>query len=80
MSEKKLGPSDFQAEVERLRAAGKLPSLEEVLDAVAETREKYPPKILEAPKQSARLFGVAAPLFVARCLAMFCRFRLVFSD
>ena len=47
MSEKKLGPSDFQAEVEKLRAAGKLPSLDQVLDAVAETREKYAPKILE---------------------------------
>jgi hypothetical protein len=48
MSEKKLSPSDFQAEVERLREAGKLPSLDQVLDAVAETREKFAAKILEA--------------------------------
>jgi hypothetical protein len=53
MSEKKVGPSDFAAEVEKLRAAGKLPSLEEVLDAVADARQKFAPKILEA-RQHAR--------------------------
>lgn len=47
MSEKKLGPSDFEAEVKRLMATGKMPSLDQVLDTVAETREKYAPKILE---------------------------------
>ena len=53
MSEKKFGPSDFQAEVERLRAAGKLPTLEQVLDAVAETRRKYADKIRKARHQKA---------------------------
>ena len=47
MSEKKLGPSDFKAEVEKLKAAGKLPSLNQVLDAVAETRQEYASKILK---------------------------------
>ena len=49
--EKKQGPSDFHAEVVRLHAAGELPSLEEVLGAVADTREEYAPKILDARKQ-----------------------------
>lgn len=48
MSEKKLGPSEFQAEIERLEAEGKLPTLDEVLNVVAEARQKYLPKILEA--------------------------------
>jgi hypothetical protein len=49
--EKKYRPSDFQAEVERLHAAGKLPALHELLGAVAETRQQYAHKILEARKQ-----------------------------
>lgn len=40
MIEKKVGPTDFQAEIKRLKAAGKLPTLEEVLDAVADARER----------------------------------------
>jgi hypothetical protein len=51
MSEKKVGPSDFRAEAQRLHAAGKLPSLEDLLSAVHETRKEYAPKILEARKQ-----------------------------
>jgi hypothetical protein len=50
MSEPKVGPSDFRAEAERLHAAGKLPSLEELLAAVHGVREEYAPKILEARK------------------------------
>lgn len=46
--EKKLGPSDFKAEVERLHAAGKLPQLHELLGAVAEARKEFAPKILKA--------------------------------
>ena len=46
----KIGPSDFKAEAERLHAAGKLPSLEELLGAVHETRKEYAPKILNARK------------------------------
>lgn len=48
--EPKLGPTQFEAEVARLKAAGKLPELDDVLGAVAETREKYRPQILEARK------------------------------
>jgi hypothetical protein len=46
--EQKLGPSDFAAEIERLKAEGKLPPLERLLSAVAEVREIYRPKILAA--------------------------------
>ena len=51
MIEPKVGPSDFKAEAERLHAAGKLPSLEELLGAVGETRKEYAPKILKARKE-----------------------------
>ncbi len=49
--EAKLGPTEFQAEVQKLQAAGKLPPLEDLLSAVSEAREKYAPQILEARKQ-----------------------------
>ena len=52
MSEPKLGPSDFAAEVQRLKAAGKMPTLEELLSAVAQTREIYRPLILAARRKS----------------------------
>jgi hypothetical protein len=48
---KKVGPTNFQAEVERLRAAGKFPALDEVLDAVADARKKFALKILEVRQQ-----------------------------
>jgi len=51
MSEPKVGPSDFQAEVERLHAAGKLPKLEELLGAVGDIRKEYAPKILKAREE-----------------------------
>ena len=54
MTEKKVGPSDFAAEVERLKAAGKLPTLEQVLDVTAQTRQKFVPKILEARRPRRR--------------------------
>ncbi len=50
MSDKKFGPSDFKAEAERLHAAGKMPKLEDLLAAVADTRKEYAPKILQARK------------------------------
>ena len=50
MDNKKQGPTEMQAEVERLKAAGKLPQLHELLGAVAGTREKYRGKILDARK------------------------------
>ena len=48
--EKKVGPTEFQAEVERLKAAGKLPSHEDLLEAMVDTRGKFRDKILEARK------------------------------
>ncbi len=46
--ELKTGPMQFQAEVERLKAEGRLPSLEEVLAAVASARLEFRDKILAA--------------------------------
>ncbi len=48
MKEPKLGPTQFAAEVERLKAEGKFPSLETLLAAIAETRREFVPKILAA--------------------------------
>jgi hypothetical protein len=47
----KLGPTQFQAEVERLQASGRMPSLEKLLAAVADTRGEYREKILAARKR-----------------------------
>ena len=46
MNEPKMGPSEFAAEVERLKAEGRLPSLEDLLAAIAETRAEFVPQIL----------------------------------
>ena len=48
MSEPKIKPSNLEAEAVRLHQEGKMPSLEQVLAAVAETRQKYADKIREA--------------------------------
>ena len=48
----KIKPSDLERQAQELHASGKMPSLDEVLAAVAESREKYADKILEARKQS----------------------------
>jgi len=50
MSERKVGPTDFQAEAERLHAAGKLPKLEDLLAVIGDVRKEYAPKILAARK------------------------------
>jgi hypothetical protein len=50
MSEPKLGPTEFQAEIERLKAAGQLPELHELLAAVADSRSKFADKIIAARK------------------------------
>jgi len=50
MTEPKLGPTQFKAEVEKLQREGKMPTLEQVLAAVAETRAEYREKILAARK------------------------------
>ena len=51
MTLKKMGPTEFQAEIERLKAAGLLPSLEDVLTAVGDVRKEYSPQILKAREQ-----------------------------
>ena len=48
----KIKPSDLEKQAKELHAAGKLPSLEEVLQAVADSREKYRDKILDSRKQT----------------------------
>ncbi len=50
MSEKKVGPSEFRAEAERLHVAGKLPSLEDLLATLEEVRKEYAQQILDARK------------------------------
>jgi hypothetical protein len=54
MSEPKMRVSDFAAEVERLKAAGKFPSLEEVLRVIGEIRAEFVPKILAARKKGGK--------------------------
>jgi hypothetical protein len=44
----KMGPTEFAAEVERLKAEGRFPSLEKLLAAIVETRAEYREKILAA--------------------------------
>ncbi len=51
MSEPKMGPTEYKAEIERLQREGKMPTLEQVLAAVAEVRQEYVPKILAARKK-----------------------------
>jgi len=50
MREPKIGPTQFKAEVERLQREGKMPTLQEVLAAVAEARAEYREQILAARK------------------------------
>jgi hypothetical protein len=52
--ELKTGPTQFQAEVERLKADGRLPSLEEVLRVIGEIRAEFVPKILAARRRKKR--------------------------
>jgi hypothetical protein len=54
MKQEKLTRSQFdskmRAEAERLIAEGRMPPVDEVLRVIAETREKYRQKILDARK------------------------------
>jgi hypothetical protein len=52
MREPKVTFADLQAEAERLIATGEMPSLQQVLEAVAETRREYADKIIAARKES----------------------------
>jgi len=54
VSEPKIGPTQFKAEIERLQRDGKFPSLEEVLAAVAQVRAEFAPKILAARRRKER--------------------------
>jgi hypothetical protein len=55
--EKKITPSDLRKQAEALIAEGRMPSLDEVLQAVFETRCKYTPQILAARARA----GCAVP-------------------
>ena len=56
MSEPKMVPTQYKAEIERLQQEGKMPSLEEVLSAVQQTRAEYREKIL-APRRGKKERG-----------------------
>jgi hypothetical protein len=47
----KLGPTQFKAEVERLQAEGRMPSLSELLGVIAEVRTEYRGRILTTRKR-----------------------------
>jgi hypothetical protein len=49
--QKKQGPTEMRAEIIRLHREGKMPSLQDVLDAVFEVRKTFVPKILAARKR-----------------------------
>jgi hypothetical protein len=59
--ELKTGPEQFQAEVEKLKAEGRFPSLQEVLRVIGEVRAEFRPKILAARAAARRKRG-------AKCL------------
>ena len=49
---KKITSSDLRKRADELIQSGKMPSLETVLKAVAETRKKFVPMILKVRKES----------------------------
>ena len=49
---KKITPSDLRKRADELIETGKMPPLEAVLQAVAETRKKFVPQILKARKEA----------------------------
>jgi hypothetical protein len=49
---KKITPSDLRKRADKLIASGKMPSLDVLLQAVGETREKFVPKILKAREEA----------------------------
>ncbi len=51
-SKKKIHPSDIRRQAEAMVAAGTMPSLETVLEAVASVRQKFRPKILESCRRA----------------------------
>ena len=59
MGEPQMGPTEMRAEIIRLHREGKMPSLEAVLEDVADARADYREKILAArrAKKSSPAFG-----------------------
>jgi hypothetical protein len=57
MSEPKVGPTEFAAEVERLKAEARFPSLETLLAAIAQVRAEFARKNLAARRQEIPLPG-----------------------
>lgn len=54
MAEKEITPSDLRKQAQQLIDSGRMPSLDELLKAVSETRRKYVPQILAARKRIKR--------------------------
>ena len=50
VDQKLIAPTDLRAEAQRLIAAGRMPSPDELLGAVASARRKYRPQIIAARK------------------------------
>ena len=50
----KITPSDLRREAEALIASGRMPSVDELLKAVFETRQTYAPLILAARREARR--------------------------
>ena len=49
---KKITVADLRKQSDELIEAGKMPSLDAVLQAISQTREKYVPLILKARKET----------------------------
>jgi hypothetical protein len=53
--EKKIKPSDLDREAQRLIDSSQMPSLESLLTAIADMREKYRDQVLSALLNAARI-------------------------
>ena len=49
--DEKVRPGEFPGHIAKLKAGGRMPTLESVLAAVADSRKKYKDAILESRKQ-----------------------------
>jgi hypothetical protein len=54
MKQTKITPSDLQRQAEELIASGKMPTLEALLAAIAETRAEFLPLIAAARRERSR--------------------------
>jgi hypothetical protein len=57
-NEKRITPTDLNAEAERLIAEGKMPKLEDLLGVVGKARQKYIPAIEKARAEEAEESGL----------------------